>query len=232
MHNDSATTNGLWRGTGGGWLRAGFRAFLLGFLLAPAWVAAAGGPPAAADPPAATEEKGTDTEGGEATGDEGSNPTAPQPATAPVVDPKEVALARGAGVSHLPAAEAFDLEQRRQRIEAREQAVADREEQLATLRDALDQRLDRLTALQRQLDDYLNRFKKEEETHLAQLVKVVGAMRAEAAAASLSQLDERLATLVLARMNEKKAAKIMNVLPPDRAVILAKRMGAAGATGP
>jgi len=144
------------------------------------------------------------------------------------VDPKEVALARGQHLSHLPTEEVFSLEQRRQRLDAREQAVADRERQLATLRDALDQRLDRLTNLQRQMDDYLNRFKKQEETNLAQLVKVIQSMRADAAAASLSQMDERLATLVLSRMNEKKAAKIMNVLPPSKAVLLASRMGEAG----
>jgi len=149
----------------------------------------------------------------------------------PRVDPKEVALARGQQLSHLPAEEVFSLEQRRQRLEAREQAVADRERQLATLRDALDQRLDRLTTLQRRMDDYLNRFKKQEEASLGQLVKVVQSMRADAAAASLSQMDERLATLVLARMNEKKAAKIMNVLPPSKAVLLASRMGEAGVGG-
>jgi len=147
---------------------------------------------------------------------------------APRVDPKEVALARGQHLSHLPTEEVFTLEQRRQRLERREQAVADRERQLATLRDALDQRLDRLTTLQRRMDDYLNRFKKQEETNLGQLVKVVQSMRADAAAASLSQMDERLATLVLSRMNEKKAAKIMNVLPPAKAVLLASRMGEAG----
>jgi len=155
------------------------------------------------------------------------------PTTAPAavdllrVDPKEVALARGKQISHLPTEEVFSLKQRRQRLDAREQAVADRERQLATLRDALDKRLDRLTTLQRRMDDYLNRFKKQEETSLSQLVKVVQSMRADAAAASLSKMDERLATLVLSRMNEKKAAKIMNVLPAAKAVLLASRMGEA-----
>lgn len=153
--------------------------------------------------------------------------TEAETADLPQVDPEEVALARGEPPSHLPTEELFSLEQRRQRLETREQAVADRERQLATLRDALDQRLDRLATVQRQMDDYLNRFKKQEETNLAQLVKVVQSMRADAAAASLSQMDERLATLVLSRMNEKKAAKIMNVLPAAKAVLLASRMGEA-----
>ena len=150
---------------------------------------------------------------------------------APRVDPKEVALARGKQLSHLPTEEVFSLKQRRQRLDAREEAVADRERQLATLRDALDQRLNRLATLQRRMEDYLNRFKKQEETNLGQLVKVVQSMRPDAAAASLSQMDERLATLVLARMNEKKAAKIMNVLPPSKAVLLASRMGESGVGG-
>ncbi len=150
-------------------------------------------------------------------------------AKAPHVDPEEVALARGKPLSHLPTEEVFALEKRRQRLDARERALDDRERQLITLRDALDARLDRLATLQRQMDDYLNRFKKQEETHLAQLVKVVQSMRADAAAAALGQMDERLATLVLARMNEKKAAKIMNVLPSAKAVLLASRMGEGAA---
>ncbi len=188
----------------------------VGLALTPAAAGAAG----AAAPAAA---KGAAAEAAAA-------PVAPAAAAAkPKVDPKEVALARGEMPSPLPTEEVFALDQRRRRLEARERALADRERQVQALMGQLDARIQRLATLQRQVADYLDRFKKQEEQNLAQLVKVVQSMRPDAAAAALGRMDARLATLVLARMNEKKAAKIMNVLPPEKAVLLASRMGAAAA---
>lgn len=147
------------------------------------------------------------------------------PAPDVTVSDEEAALYRGAPLPRLPDEDVFALEQRRQALDARSLELDSRERQLAMLRDELDQRLARLTTLQHAMDDYLNRWRKEEEANLAQLVKVYAKMKAPAASAAVQEMDERLATALLERMPEKKAAKIMDLLPPDKAVAIARRMG-------
>jgi flagellar motility protein MotE (MotC chaperone) len=145
--------------------------------------------------------------------------------TVPESVEEEAALARGESLVQLPEEEVFSLEQRRRALDRRAAALDDQERQLLLLQKELDARLTRLTALQGAMEEYLNRWRKQEEENLAQLVKVYEAMRSEAAATTMGKMDERLATAVLARMNEKKAAKVMNLLVPEKAVNIARRMG-------
>jgi flagellar motility protein MotE (MotC chaperone) len=142
-----------------------------------------------------------------------------------VVDQEEVAMIRGEALPRLPDVDVFDLAQRRQALDARALELDDRERQLTALRDELDQRLVRLAALQVAMEDYLTRWRKVEEADVAQLVKVYTAMKPAPAAAAIGSMDERLATNILSRMNEKKAAKIMDLLAPTKSVNIARLMG-------
>ena len=141
------------------------------------------------------------------------------------VDQEEIAVVRGEALPQLPDVDVFDLAQRRQALDARALELDDRERQLTALRDELDARLKRLSALQVAMEDYLTRWRKLEDADVAQLVKVYTAMSPAPAAAAIGAMDERLATNILSRMNEKKAAKIMNLLPPTKSVNIARLMG-------
>jgi flagellar motility protein MotE (MotC chaperone) len=142
-----------------------------------------------------------------------------------VVDQQEVAMIRGEALPRLPDVDVFDLSQRRQALDARALELENREVQLALLRDELDERLQRLAATQAAMDEYLTRWHKIEEADITQLVKVYTAMKPPPAAAAIGAMEERLATNILSRMNEKKAAKIMDLLPSAKAVTIARLMG-------
>ncbi len=110
-----------------------------------------------------------------------------------------------------------DLRARRQQLEARSQAMDEREAILAAAEHRLSERLEQLSALQAKLEDLEKARRERDDTNWRGLVKTYEAMRPRDAAAIFNEIDEQVLLQVLDRMKETKAAPILAAMQPDRA---------------
>jgi flagellar motility protein MotE (MotC chaperone) len=104
-----------------------------------------------------------------------------------------------------------------------------REKELKTLSEAVDkkitelnQKLEELQGLQKNLKAMLSQKNAEELKRIKELAKIYEKMTPDKAALALSNVDEKLATELLANMKVKSAAKILNILDRKKASELSK----------
>ncbi|MBI4531170.1 MAG: hypothetical protein HY709_06560 [Candidatus Latescibacteria bacterium] len=81
-------------------------------------------------------------------------------------------------------------------------------------------------ALQREIEQLVREKKALEETKIAELAKLYEAMKPDAAAAILTNLDDKKVIKILNRMKDRQAAKILTstAMPPERAAQITKLM--------
>jgi flagellar motility protein MotE (MotC chaperone) len=138
----------------------------------------------------------------------------------------EAATHAGAKPEHPPSlARLFTLvQQERQSLKVREEAVAVKEEHLRILQKEVGERLQELKALQLKMLDAVeeeNRLKSEHNRHL---VATLTAMPAERAAKLLEKMEEKSAVQLLRNLKGNEAGAILAVLAPEKAAQLSQRL--------
>ncbi len=110
---------------------------------------------------------------------------------------------------------AFDRRERE--LEAREASVQELEARVA-------ERIEELQTLRADLEAGLSSLDEESELRVRQLAKVYASMPPERAAPLLEDIDRDLATAVLRRMKHKKSAAVMALLSRPAALSLSRRV--------
>jgi len=150
-----------------------------------------------------------------------SPPPSPLVAPAQRTASRPSAEAQGEGCD--PAAAAAEralletLRARRQEIDRREKAAADREMLVAAAESRLTERVDALAAMQARLEAAEQARGEREEAGWRQMVKLYEGMRPRDAAAIFDDLDMPVLVQILQRMGERKAAPVLGAMRPDRA---------------
>lgn len=106
----------------------------------------------------------------------------------------------------------------------RKEALLDeREERLVQLKKAVQQDMDKLLVLQKDIKAHLQTKLDERQDHSKYLAKMYSSMKPKNAAKLLSELDETLAVNVLILMKPAIAGKILSYLEVKKAARLAKQ---------
>ncbi|MFQ6008628.1 MAG: MotE family protein [Candidatus Zixiibacteriota bacterium] len=107
-------------------------------------------------------------------------------------------------------------------------AVTDRikskEAELAKKEEELNARQKELELLEKKLSLALLRIEKEESVRVAELAKLYDKMEANAVAQLMANLDDETIVAILPKMKPQKASSVLQLLPPQRAAVLSKRM--------
>lgn len=109
------------------------------------------------------------------------------------------------------------LRARRAEIEARDQALGEREMLVAAAERRLAERVESLGALQQRLEAAEQARGEREEAGWRQMVKLYEGMRPRDAAAIFDELEMPVLVQILGRMGERKAAPVLGAMRPDRA---------------
>jgi flagellar motility protein MotE (MotC chaperone) len=111
----------------------------------------------------------------------------------------------------------LDLRKRRDELDARAQAMDQRQLELEAAGKRLAERVQQLSALQTRLEAMEAERQQHKQENWAGLVKVYENMKPRDAAAIFDALDMQVLLQVLDRMQERKAAPILAAMQPDRA---------------
>lgn len=109
------------------------------------------------------------------------------------------------------------LRARRAEIEARDQALGEREMLIAAAERRLAERVEALGALQQRLESAEQVRGEREEAGWRQMVKLYEGMRPRDAAAIFDELELPVLVQILSRMGERKAAPVLGAMRPERA---------------
>ena len=109
------------------------------------------------------------------------------------------------------------LSARREELDKREREVELRENMLAAAEKRLDGKLAELKKVQGAVSGLLKKHDAEEETKLAQLVKMYEIMKPKEAAAIFEKLDKDVLLDVVERMREQKSGPIIAKMDPAKA---------------
>ncbi len=142
------------------------------------------------------------------------------PATEPAPKPRE----RAQEVARLldgVARRQVELDEREREIEGRAGTLAEQERQV--LED-----LSRLEALEAKLGERLAAASQAEDAAAASLAKVYAAMKPEAAASILGELDDETLLRIVSRMRSKELGLILSRLDEIKAVLVTTRLASTG----
>jgi flagellar motility protein MotE (MotC chaperone) len=112
------------------------------------------------------------------------------------------------------------LRARRGELDARDQAVAERETLLAAAEKRLQQRIAELSTVQQRLDATSRTLSEREEQGWRQMVKLYEGMKPRDAATIFDELEMPVLLQILERMGERKAAPVLAAMRPERARLL------------
>lgn len=126
------------------------------------------------------------------------------------------------------------LSERREQIEKREQEVAAREGLMKAGESRIDGKVAQLQELEKTIQGLLQKYDKQKQAEIEQLVKIYGAMKPRDAAGIFDTLDMPILVAVAQTMPTAKVAPIMAVMSREKARLLTeelstkKQLGAAG----
>lgn len=101
-----------------------------------------------------------------------------------------------------------------------EQSVRVRAKQMSELTRELDQRLVAIETRIAELKAWLAKRDASSDRASSQLVGIYSAMRPEASAEKLVQLDPRTAAAILEKLDQRSAGAILNEMPADKAAMM------------
>ncbi|WP_158746021.1 MotE family protein [Acidisphaera sp. L21] len=119
-----------------------------------------------------------------------------------------------------------DLRGRRQELDARAQALNQREAVMAAAEQKLSARVGELTALQTRLETLEKERQDHDEANWTGLVKVYETMKPREAAAIFNDMEMPVLLHVLDRMKDAKAALVLGAMQPDRARLATTQLAA------
>ncbi len=109
------------------------------------------------------------------------------------------------------------LEERRRKLDAREQAVADMEQKAA-------KRIKELEDMEARLQDMLAQEKSINDKKIKRLTAVYEGMKPAKAAPVIARMELPIVVRIFSRMDEKKVGKILSFLPPEQAVKISQAL--------
>jgi len=116
------------------------------------------------------------------------------------------------------------VDKERQALLTREAAAAAKEEQLALIKQEVEQRLQELQALQNRLLETLEEEKRIKGEHNRHLVSTLQAMSSDRASKLMEKMEEDEAVRLLRRLPGKEAGVILSLMPPEKAARLSHRL--------
>ena len=141
---------------------------------------------------------------------------------------RSVAYAAPAPAPATPAAPAGQPEQSgalaREALARRQEELARKEQDLRALERDLDERLERMQALEARLQVMLNEAAEIRSAKFRQVVDVMSNMKARQAASMLETLDEKIAVKVLAGMRGRQAGEILTFVETRKAARLGEAL--------
>ena len=167
-----------------------------------------------------------------------SAPTAADAATpaagmvpiAPVCAPSAAELAKEAGLSPAELRVLQSLQSRRGELDSRSQAIDTQMAVLAAAEAKVDAKIKSLGGLKDQLNGMIGQADAKSDAEVTRLVTVYSKMKPDAAAAVMSQLDEKVSVPVAGKMKEAILAAILNKMPPAEARKLTEKLAARFST--
>jgi flagellar motility protein MotE (MotC chaperone) len=118
------------------------------------------------------------------------------------------------------------IESKRAELNDREERLKKEEQRLTALQKDVDEKIDRYTKLLAQIETALKRLEQARQNRVESVVKAYESMAPEEAASRLSVLDDQTALLILQGMKSKKAGLVMAAMEPRRAAHLTRRLTA------
>ncbi len=112
------------------------------------------------------------------------------------------------------------LKEQQAKLEERNILLDQRELELKSLQDEVDNKLNELKALRVEVKNLLSQKDTEEEQRVRDLSKMYEKMDSVKAATILSDLEDNLVTGILSGMKKKSAAKILNNMDKEKAAHL------------
>lgn len=110
-----------------------------------------------------------------------------------------------------------DLVKRREALDKRENELMTREALLRAAETELDQKVQELTGLRKEIEGLLTKQSDEEIARTASLVKIYEGMKPAQAAKIFDTLDLDVLLSVVSQMSERKLAPVMAAMNPERA---------------
>lgn len=165
-------------------------------------------------------------------------PAEPKPATAPAPDAKQPAAAPPAAANAPPAEPVpaeppvtqaertilLELRQRRQELDSRTAALAEREAVMTAAQEKLAARVEELRGLQQRLESMDTDRRKQEDTSWQGLVKLYETMKPREAATIFNDLAMPVLVPVMDRMKDAKAAAVLAAMDPDKARLVTQAL--------
>jgi flagellar motility protein MotE (MotC chaperone) len=118
------------------------------------------------------------------------------------------------------------MQERQAHLDAREQQLVKREEELRVLQQQVEEKLSRLTTLRKEVGALFEEKEAFDEKRFEHLVKVYEGMKPEEAASLVERLSEDTAVKMLFRMKDKKVGQILGFVKPEVAVKLSEHLAA------
>ena len=141
----------------------------------------------------------------------------PEPAPDPAARPEAAAGPAVLQMSESERQVLLSLRTRREQLDAREHALAEREAEIAAANKSLVERVQQLQTLQVRLESLEAGRQQHRAENWSGLVKTYEAMKPRDAAAIFDALDMQVLLQVLDRMQERRAAPVLAAMQPDRA---------------
>lgn len=110
-----------------------------------------------------------------------------------------------------------DLAKRREQLQAREKALNTREAMMKAAEKQIDEKVDELSQLKKQLEQLLGQQDVEENNRIQSLVKIYEGMKPKDAAAIFNQMDMPVLLKVVSRMSERKASPVIAAMDTAKA---------------
>ena len=112
------------------------------------------------------------------------------------------------------------IEQQRIELDKKDEAIKKEMARLKTLRDEINQDIEKYTNLLKQIDKSLEKAQETGNKRLKHVAKAYEAMQPEDAAMRLSGLDRKTAVQILLKMNSKKAGMVIGNMEAKKATTL------------
>lgn len=108
------------------------------------------------------------------------------------------------------------LSARRQDLETRERRLRQREALLNAAEQEVDRKIDELGTLRAEIEDLLDQQEEVQEERLNSMVRIYETMKPKEAASIFNTLDMDVLLAVISRMNERRSAPIFANMNPER----------------
>lgn len=117
-----------------------------------------------------------------------------------------------------------DLSKRRKELDAREQAVIQKEGLLTAAEDRIEKKIDELEAVRAEIESLIKTYNEQEEEEIKGLVQIYEKMKPKDAARIFDELDMDILLRVFDRMKSSKSAPVLANMRPQKAKEVTSRI--------